>query len=650
MIHLIFLYREMYLCYHEYILPEMNPDFTHIKLPRLLVKEYKNSDFSLRLKAKFVYYLSLSFLLVSTLIGIYDVIVHVVVGLDNDSLSQILIIQMILTFLILASIITLVKGRVHLSANLLLLFSFTAVWTIMIYDRGNDIGRIDTMFFLYALFGMIPIALSKKLMPIVLYLFINIVFLIVYSEFIATDMFSDPAVQLEFLGDAILGLVLSAAIIYSIHRIDYISKEKIKRDYEEKLSAQEKLVASETKFSELTDLLPLAIFEMDLAGNISYVNRRALEVFGYRGEYIPGSKNILNMVVESEYGQIRKNMLRSMRSPQTEGIVYTGMRSDGSTFPARIFSTPIREQGKVCGMRGAIEDITQQRKTQQELIDYQDNLENQVKIRTQELEHTNRELMDANEELHAQKETLQKALDDLHRAQNQLVESEKMVSLGILASGVAHEINNPLNFIQGSVYGLQQGDEKDKPLPRDFVNPLIGKIQEGVDRIVAIVSSLNHFNRQTPSFDEECFIHDILDNCLIILENKTKHRISIRRKYSQEQLAIRGNEGKLHQVFLNIISNSVQAIQGQGEIILETALRNDKVEISISDNGAGMSQETLKNAINPFFTTKDPGEGTGLGLAISYNIITDHQGSMKITSHIKEGTLVRISLPKNQSA
>ena len=131
-----------------------------------------------------------------------------------------------------------------------------------------------------------------------------------------------------------------------------------------------------------------------------------------------------------------------------------------------------------------------------------------------------------------------------------------------------------------------------------------------------------------------------------MLYNKTKNRIKIEKDFTDGDIIIYGNVGKLHQVFLNLLSNAEQAIEDEGIISVKTDIFNDYIEIFIRDTGVGISEENITKINDPFFTTKDPGYGTGLGLSISYNIIKEHKGKIELETKLNEGTTFKVTLPK----
>lgn len=266
-----------------------------------------------------------------------------------------------------------------------------------------------------------------------------------------------------------------------------------------------------------------------------------------------------------------------------------------------------------------------------ELDKHKKELERKVRVRTKELEGRNTEL--------------RKTLHKLKKTQAKLVESEKMASLGILTAGVAHEINNPLNFILGGYTGLKNYLEENN-ISNNQVDTLLECISTGVERSSKIVNSLNNYSRTENRFDDKCNIHSIIDESCIMLNHKLKDRVKIQKNYTTEPVILYGNLGKLIQAFLNIIQNAQQAIKEKGFITINTELNNDIIKVEIKDSGSGINSENLYKITTPFYTTKQPGEGTGLGLSITSSIIKEHKGSLEFKSEINKGTTVTIYLPK----
>ncbi|MCW7459272.1 ATP-binding protein [Leptospira bandrabouensis] len=240
---------------------------------------------------------------------------------------------------------------------------------------------------------------------------------------------------------------------------------------------------------------------------------------------------------------------------------------------------------------------------------------------------------------------LTKTLEELRERQNQLIESEKMASLGFLSAGIAHEINNPLNFILGGYFGVR-GILEGSALESEKTKMFLDAIKEGVDRTSKIVKGLNQFTRSGDSTEERFDLHDILENCLVVLTHSLRDRIQVEKNMFVQPLVVKGNSGKIHQVFLNILTNAIQAMEGKDGTLSVQSYRDSNFGIIvITDTGVGIPIEHQNKIRNPFFTTKDPGKGVGLGLPIAYKIIQDHNGSIEMESEWGKGTTFRIKLP-----
>ncbi len=297
-------------------------------------------------------------------------------------------------------------------------------------------------------------------------------------------------------------------------------------------------------------------------------------------------------------------------------------------------------------------------------------LEKKVQERTEELQTTNTNLSNT--------------LQELKDTQTQLVEAEKMASLGQLTAGIAHEINNPINFVKSNIkplqldindlmelidaYGqlhaapeteipgkLQQIDKLKKQIDLGFVKDEIGSlvkgIQEGAERTAEIVQGLRNFSRLDESEVKKADVHEGLESTLLLLKNNLPANIRIIRHFGANG-EIECFPGKLNQVFMNILSNGIQAIkmkeqQGEEETLTLTTIDlGDRIGIHIKDSGIGMTEEVKQKIFDPFFTTKDVGEGTGLGLSIVYKIIQKHGGKIEVISAPGQGAEFVLTLYK----
>ncbi len=252
---------------------------------------------------------------------------------------------------------------------------------------------------------------------------------------------------------------------------------------------------------------------------------------------------------------------------------------------------------------------------------------------------------------------------ELRDAQAQLVQSEKMASLGSLVAGIAHEINTPVGAI-GSMHdtlrravaklkqhlettlpGTVEGDRKLQGI-FEIIQNANQVIESGCSRVAEIVRRLRSFARLDEAEIKKVNIHEGLEDTLILLHHEIKHNVTVIKNFG-EVPPIAVYPGRLNQVFLNILNNARQAIEDKGEITITTYVADQKAHVVISDNGVGISQENFKNIFDPGFTTKGVGVGTGLGLSICYQIIQEHQGDIKVQSEMGKGSSFHIILPMN---
>ncbi len=266
------------------------------------------------------------------------------------------------------------------------------------------------------------------------------------------------------------------------------------------------------------------------------------------------------------------------------------------------------------------------------LEDQRNRLNKLVNERTQELQTTNSELTST--------------LEELKKTQSQLIESEKMASLGTLSSGIGHEINNPLNFIKGGATGLSSYLQKLSQSDEN-TSKFISIINEGVSRASNIVGKLSTLSRDDAPQFESCNVQALINDSISLLSSQTPEEVNIRYEAITEHTIVPGNAQRLQQVFFNIIQNAIHAVDGKGSVDISTHNNDKFLSIIVKDTGEGIPKENLNKIMDPFFTTKPPDIGTGLGLAITYKIVEDHMGSLKFDSEIGEGTTVTIELPSD---
>lgn len=295
----------------------------------------------------------------------------------------------------------------------------------------------------------------------------------------------------------------------------------------------------------------------------------------------------------------------------------------------------------------------------------------EIGLLTESFNKMSRSVTQAKNDLKKKINELENTNQELRETQSRLVHSSKMISLGQLVAGVAHELNNPIGFIYSNMTHLRDYSNKliklaeiaetrpelinevKKELDIDYIKKdlpkLISSCEDGARRTRDIVIGLRNFSRLEESKPEEVNIHESIDNTLNLLSGETKNRIQIIKTYS-EIPKILCLASQINQVFMNILSNAVQAIEGTGNIWITTKIydRADGlkfVKISFQDSGQGMTEQVMEKIFDPFFSTKGVGQGTGLGLSISYGIIQTHGGDIQVKSQVGIGTEFTVLIP-----
>ena len=285
-------------------------------------------------------------------------------------------------------------------------------------------------------------------------------------------------------------------------------------------------------------------------------------------------------------------------------------------------------------------------------------------------------LEESNRQLEASRNELEKAFHDLEATQSQMLQQEKMASLGQLAAGVAHEINNPMGFISSNLASLDRYAERiidfldeergfwggagfsetqlallrqrRKELKIDFIlediRSLVAESLDGAERVKKIVQDLKSFSRKDENEEKVADIGQCLDTTINVIWNELKYKAGIEKEYG-DLPPLLCHPQALNQVFMNLLMNAAQAIDGQGTIRIRTWHQQQQIFVEIQDDGCGIPAENLGRLFEPFFTTKEVGQGTGLGLSVSYEIVKRHGGEIRVASTPGAGTTFTVILP-----
>ncbi len=388
---------------------------------------------------------------------------------------------------------------------------------------------------------------------------------------------------------------------------------------------EEALHVSEERFRSLVENAKDIIYSFNPQGEFTYISPKVSDIMGYEAEEIVGRPFYTNMHPDDKEEATKWYRSGFKGDDGGGGFEFRMKHKDGSIMWFTTRSSQITdESGNLVEIIGVAHDITQLKKV------------------LEDLEEANRHI----------KET-----------QTQLVQSEKMASLGMLVAGIAHEINTPIGVV-GSMHdtlirsieklkkqvekACHENTEERKRLEATLqsIDEANQVIKSGADRVTTIVRRLRSFARLDEAELKTVDIHEGLEDTLTLIHHEIKHDISVIKEYGDIP-PVACYPGKLNQVFLNILVNARQAIRGKGNITIRTFAKSGKVHIQISDTGSGIPRKNLPKIFDPGFTTKGVGVGTGLGLSICYQIIQDHKGNITVESQPGKGTKFTIILPMN---
>ncbi|MEE9537134.1 MAG: PAS domain S-box protein [Desulfobacterales bacterium] len=384
----------------------------------------------------------------------------------------------------------------------------------------------------------------------------------------------------------------------------------ITEDITDRKQSEVALRESEERFRELAELMPETVFEVDLEGKLTFVNRNAFNNFGYTQQDLKKGLKNFDMIIPKDRERAQDNVTKILTGEKSGINEYTALRKDGSIFPVMIHSAPIFKEGKPVGLRGFMVDITDRKKAEEER----------------------------------------------RKLEVQFQQAQRFEALGTLAGGIAHDFNNLLMNIQGNTSLMLFEIEGTHP----FFEPL-KKIEKQVKSGAQLTRQMLGYARKGKFNVKSVDLNQIVDESAETF-GRTRKEISIYREFDNDLFPVEADQGQIEQVLLNLYVNAADAMPGGGKLILKT--KNEThlniksnhydprpgkyVQLTITDSGTGIDNQTLERIFDPFFTTKGMGRGTGLGLASVYGIIKSHDGYIDVTSEKGHGTTFTIFLPASE--
>jgi two-component system NtrC family sensor kinase len=414
-----------------------------------------------------------------------------------------------------------------------------------------------------------------------------------------------------------------------------------------------------------------AILVLDAQGHIESMNHLFGQMWAIPPRLLHASDDaqILNCMVEQvvEQGLLRDRLTAILDMGQTMDRLH---HHDGSVL--EVTSRPQMLGEQIVGRVFGFQDITRHIQNEAALRESRDLLEQRVQARTADLHRLNATLI-------TEKGRQADLIKKLEAAQNQLLQSERMASIGQLAAGVAHEINNPVGFVNSNLGSLQryvegmlrllqtyESHEGELPEParaaieqvkqdvdidflREDVPTLLSESADGLRRVTRIVQDLKSFSHVDEAERQLADLEAGLESTLRVVWNELKYKADVVKEFAGIP-KIECFPFQLNQVFMNLLVNASQALEAHGTITIRTGQDDTHVWVEVQDTGKGMAPETVGRIFEPFFTTKPVGQGTGLGLSLSYGIVKKHHGDILVHSSPGQGARFTVRLPKTPPA
>lgn len=583
------------------------------------LKQYDPKDQELYLKARFVLFTTL--IVIASLTGILFYtyfLTHVA--------SSVILTELIGFAVILFALLRLIKGNYSLAIHTILISGFSMIWIVLFIESDFTlVTKLDTIVFVPALLAAMPLMMFRNRKPMVLYFLTNLILFGVFNIYLGKAIDLTFRDRLDYFFDNLVAIVFVFLVSSTLFSIYHRVLKSLKKELMERRMAEKRLQESEYRLSAHLQNTPVGAISWDMGFRVVEWNPAAEKIFGYTKTEAFG-KHVADLILPEDVVNQVDSIFKSLLS-QTGGerSINDNVTKNGKRILCDWFNTVIKDsEDHIIGVASLVNDITEAKKTQ--------------------------EIM---------------------------VQTEKMLSVGGLAAGMAHEINNPLaGMIQNAQVipnrltadlpaNLEAAQEVNIPMEgiRKYMEirgipEQLNNIGDAGQRAARIISNMLSFSRKSRSEREQTDLSGLVDDTIELAENDYNLKkqydfknIRITRKDAPDLPSIFCERSKIQQVLFNLLKNASEAMgeqqrQQAPEIAIRIQNEGLKMRVEIEDNGPGMDESVRRRVFEPFFTTKSVDKGTGLGLSVSYFIIVDdHGGEMQVESEPGTGTRFIIKLP-----
>lgn len=596
------------------------------RLLKIFLQNYDPQEKEVCLTAKFALIAIICALLTTSVTMVYSSWFR---GLNN-----IIVLAQLSAFMImLVALGLLVKGNYRAAVHILFMTGFSTIWAVMFLGSNRSIiTKIDTIVFIIGLMAALPVA-AKNRKPISAYFAFNISLFLIFNYHLKETASLSADEHLDYFLDNLVIMTCVFLASFNIFTIRQQALTSLKEELNNRKKTEKELLESKHQLSVHLKNTPVGAISWDTEFRVRDWNPSAETIFGYSKEEAMG-KHVTDLIlpedVREQVNLVFQNLLagRGGERNMNENITKNGKR-----ILCDWYNTVLKTiDGKITGVASLVNDITERKKNQEMMI-----------------------------------------------------QSEKMMSVGGLAAGMAHEINNPLAGIMQNAQVIHNRLTRDIPANRSTAEELgtsmgviksfvekrgvlkqLENIHQAGQRVSNIIENMLSFSKKSDLKRKELDLKDLIDTTLDLVKNDADFKkneffqpIEIIREYQSDLPGIFCEKTEIQQVLFNLFKNASQSMNSKTydnetpKLTIRLKKGPTKVHIEVEDNGTGMDPDTCKRVFEPFFTTKGPEKGTGLGLSISYFIIADHHGGqMEVDSTPGKGTLFTVKLPfrsKNRS-